>query len=166
VIEQPEQTAMATRDEEDSLRASHVAWRLRLLGFLGALLAVPCLLVLAETLFGSAAAAVAWLGGDRLLVVNPRVTFSAGRVDEHRELVFVIRNVTGSTVTIIGANSNCTCVASKDLPKTISPRETASLHVDLHLTRNLSNRDNRLSFYTDYDKKRQFSVTFSGVVSD
>lgn len=111
-------------------------------------------------------AAFAFLGGERLIVMKATGSFGEGRVGELRELVFPVWNLTGEPVRVVGANSHCTCVATKDLPLEIPPGARGDLVLHITLSKKISEKVQRVFFFTESKEKPQFAVSFSGRVLD
>ena len=102
----------------------------------GALGVLACLGVFAgigTIAFGSPAAALAYLRGDRLTVEPSLIDVGDGFVGEQKRVVVQVRNWTDKAIRIVGGTSDCSCVVTKDLPVSIAPGEQGPLTVAMQL---------------------------------
>jgi hypothetical protein len=140
-------------------------WLLACLGGGGLLLAA--LLAWGHWEFGSLANTLAYLNGERLLV-DPRViSFGAVRRGEERDLHVTIRNRTGEEVKIIGAKSNCGCMATvEQFPCALANGDQREFPIHIWFTGNESTFEKRVDFYTDDDAKPVIAVVVRGKITD
>ena len=81
--------------------------------------------------FGSVgAAADAWNG--IAVRVTPSI-FDFGEIQADRDYVatFRLANRTSSQLTVLGAETRCTCVIASDLPRVLGPNQSTDIHVRL-----------------------------------
>ncbi|MDR1385237.1 MAG: DUF1573 domain-containing protein [Planctomycetaceae bacterium] len=71
--------------------------------------------------YGSLSAGWARLNGYILYVENDTLDFGTISADQTRTGVFRLRNLSQQPVIILGAEADCSCVQSADLPLTVSP---------------------------------------------
>ncbi|ADV61050.1 hypothetical protein Isop_0455 [Isosphaera pallida ATCC 43644] len=115
--------------------------------------------------FGSIGVASAYLAGARLIPDTHSKSF--GTIDRGTDgiVVFHLTNWKTQPITIVGAQSVCTCVATGDLPMTIPPGETRPLNVKLKTTlEDEGPVSQEILLFTDDRKHRTVGLRVSGVV--
>jgi hypothetical protein len=92
---------------------------------------VPGVLVVAVIFFGSLDSALGYLSG-RSLLVTPVERF-IGEVEASQQVTtaFLLRNISGEPIRILGADASCGCVAIEDLPVTVPANESQSIRISL-----------------------------------
>lgn len=98
--------------------------------------AVTVLLVVTAAgswLFGSPARALARLRGDVVAVEGGYVDFGVGGHGEVLAARVRVRNWSDTPVRIVGGTSDCACVTTAELPRTIEPGEACELLVHLRV---------------------------------
>jgi hypothetical protein len=103
------------------------------IGILGTALILASLAGIAHFGFGSTQAALAYLRGQRLSVYPALLDMGEGAPGETREANIQLQNWTGNPVRLYGGTSDCSCVATEDLPLTIPPGEGRSIRVKMRL---------------------------------
>ena len=130
---------------------------LRLVGGVGAVLAV--LFAASLLLFGSAEAAVAKLRGQTLTTTS-HLTFESGTVGEMRTTTATVRNWTDAPLRLIGGTSDCSCLATEDLPITIPPNGGVEVRVRLKIPAGTPGQLTRtVEFLTDCPKHSRLRLT-------
>jgi hypothetical protein len=87
------------------------------------------LLVLARFRFGSLDGVLAALRGETLSVRPSPVDLGTGSPGEEHEAVLTVINHTEDSVRIVGGTSDCSCVATMDLPVAIPAHDSSSIRV-------------------------------------
>jgi hypothetical protein len=87
------------------------------------------LLVVGTQRFGSAASALAYLRGDRLVPDAYRKSFGTVAKDERPSVEFLLRNWSKKPIKVLGVTRSCTCLATSDLPVVIRPHGETVLRV-------------------------------------
>lgn len=110
--------------------------------------------------YGSPAAVLARLRGE-LVVVRPEyVDFGTGKPGERIEAVIEVHNWSENSVWIYGGTSDCSCVATKGLPVTISPGESRRIPVILKVPRSAAGAFTRYAelLFSDGEKQRKLRL--------
>ena len=97
------------------------------LGICGVSLALGLLTAAGSVAFGSPAAALAYLRGERLSVEPSLVDIGEGSLGEEKEAIVQVRNWAEQPVRVVGGTSDCSCVATRDLPVNLQPGEARAL---------------------------------------
>ena len=74
--------------------------------------------------FGSIDASLAYVRGERLLVAEPSKSLEGVRPGESVVLRYVLTNLSGHPVTLIGKEVSCSCTNIEDFPITLAASET------------------------------------------
>jgi hypothetical protein len=102
---------------------------------IGSLVAVSSVLFgLAHIGFGSLPAAIAHFRGERVSVQPRLVDVAEGEQGETRTATVDVTNWTENAIRLFGGTSDCSCTVLGDLPLTIPPKETRTVHVDISLS--------------------------------
>jgi hypothetical protein len=88
----------------------------------------------ANSVFGSLRNTWLYACGMRLVTEPSGVMLGIVKGGETREATISVRNLTRSSVTILGVESSCTCLSSDKLPITIPPLSAAPLHLSMHFS--------------------------------
>lgn len=129
---------LIARPDLRALRKNPQSTLIRPLAFAGiGLLGVSSLLGLlagvAHWKFGSTAAALAHLRGESISLYPRLVDVGDGTPGEIRESVVELVNRTDETVRVVGGTSDCSCVATDNLPASIAPGESRFLTVKIKM---------------------------------
>jgi hypothetical protein len=132
-LARPQNAPAEERTGSESMRLP-IAGGAYLLGTAAAL----ALVTLAGTLaYGSPEVALARLRGELVTVEPAFVSFGEGETGETLETTVRVRNWTNIPVRLIGATSDCSCIATEGLPETIPPGQSREVPIRLRLkTRN------------------------------
>jgi len=133
-------------------------------GGFSALLAL--IVVIGISVFGSSEAAIARLRGESLGVTPGVLDFGSGKPGEKLTAKVTVRNWTDSPVRIIGGSSDCTCIATNDLPITIPPRDEQAVSVRLTIPNSTSGSvSKQVALMTDHPRRATlpFGITCSVV---
>ena len=113
------------------------AWRGALLADAGLVAVVLAfcagLIGLASAAYGSPDAALAKLRGESLSVRPGVVDVGRGEPGQTLEATVEVVNRTAEPVRIYGGTSDCSCIATQDLPLTLAPNEARELTVKVRL---------------------------------
>lgn len=133
-------------------------------GGLGTALILSLLAGLAHVNFGSTQGALAYLRGERLSVSPRLLDMGQGQPGETREATVELWNWTDKPVRLIGGTSDCSCVATNNLPLTIPPGEGRTINVKMRLP-NANGMFNRTAFLmTDDDQARTLMFRLTGQI--
>lgn len=100
-------------------------------------------------LFGSPAAAVAWLHGSRVEIAPTVADLGDCKVGEERRYEFQITNHNSRPFAIVGGTTSCVCVATEGLPITVPPAQTRLVPVRIHIVGDGNEYRQRVTFYGD-----------------
>jgi hypothetical protein len=114
--------------------------------------------------FGSPVAALAYLGGNRILV-SPGTHVFFGKDDEECRVTLTFQNATGKTVRIVGATATCACVAAEGVPTELPPGLSREIHAVFRISSKRSGVWQRLSFITDSPEVPYVAVRLCGRVA-
>ena len=130
-------------------------------GFCGASLTLALCLVWSVAQFGSLSHAWLYANGVRVVVDHPQITLPAGRIGEHRDAEFLVRNLSATPIQILGVEVSCGCVTSTDtLPATIPPHGIKALRLSLHLEKTPSGKvEQTIVYHTDEPTAPDLAVT-------
>jgi hypothetical protein len=81
--------------------------------------------------YGSLRAAVAAMSGQKLFIEPDLLDLGTTRAGDTRTVVVRATNYSAQPVRIIGGNSDCSCVATRDLPVTVGAGETRELTIQI-----------------------------------
>ncbi len=101
------------------------------LGAGGVIAALSVFAAIGTVAFGSPAAALAYLRGERLSLEPALLDVGEGNFGERKQLVIHVRNWTEKPVRILGGTSDCSCVVTRDLPLSVEPGGMRPLAVTL-----------------------------------
>jgi hypothetical protein len=107
------------------------------------------LLVVGIQRFGSAASALAYLRGDRLVPDAYSKSFGTVAKDERPTVEFLLRNCSKQPIKVRGVTRSCTCLATSELPIVIPPHGEAILRVSSRAKSSLGPYSERLRLFTD-----------------
>ena len=109
--------------------------------------------------FGSAEAAVANLRGQTLTTTS-HLAFESGTVGELRTATATVRNWTDAPLRLIGGTSDCSCIATEDLPVIVPPNGGVKVRVTLKIPAGTPGQLTRsLEFLTDCPKHPRLRLT-------
>jgi uncharacterized protein DUF1573/methylamine utilization protein MauE len=86
--------------------------------------------------FGSPAAALAHLRGERISIDPSLVDVGDGTLGDQKEIVINVLNWSKNPIRIVGGTSDCSCVATRDLPLSIDAGATSPVRVYLTMKGN------------------------------
>ena len=112
-------------------------------------LAVLAWTVVAWSVSGSTAAAMASLRGQPLAATSRAVDFGAAAAGTEAVGRVTLRNLTGQPIRVIGGTSDCSCTAIHDLPLLVPANDTQSLAVYFRLPNELGAVSRLIWLYTD-----------------
>jgi hypothetical protein len=112
--------------------------------------------------FGNLRDGAHYLQGERLVVEPRAITVADGRHGEDRPATIRVRNLSGHSVEIMGANVQCTCVEVGGLPVKVAARGSVDLPVKVHFRRGIGNVDQVVTLYTTSDRNRTVAVSITG----
>jgi hypothetical protein len=131
-------------------------------GFLGTAAILGLLAGIAHASFGSTQGALAYLRGERISVSPRLLDMGEGQPGEVREASVQLHNWTDKPVHLYGGTSDCSCVATDDLPITIAPGEGRAIRVKMRLPA-ANGAFNRTAFLmTDDDETRTLMFRLTG----
>ncbi len=83
--------------------------------------------------FGSLHDAWLYARGARVVIEPATFRTQSGKSGDTRKAVFVIRNLTGEPVRVLGVTTSCSCLSTDELPVTIAPRSSRPMRVSIKL---------------------------------
>jgi hypothetical protein len=100
--------------------------------------------------FGSAEAALARLRNEPLQVSPAVLEFGSGKPGQFLTTDVTITNHSSAPVRLIGGTSDCSCLTTHDLPRTIPPGEATTFTIKLRVPRDTVGQMNRtVEIFTD-----------------
>jgi hypothetical protein len=114
--------------------------------------------------FGSVASALAYLGGDRLLVDARSKSFGPVERGRTASVVFRFANASKSPITLMGVSSSCACAFAEGLPGTIGPGAERRVKVAIQTQNKVGRVTEKLRFYSDRPGQSEIDVTVAGYV--
>ncbi len=154
--EQPHPSPLAERP---------VAWRRFAPGLCGVVVVVVLGLGWSLARFGSLGHAWLYANGVRLTVDNRTIQLPDGKPGEDRDADFVVRNLSGKPIQILGAQTSCGCVATAKLPVTVLPGQANTLRVTLHLEQTSTGVvEQMIIYHTDESTAPNLTVVVKGRV--
>lgn len=146
--------------------AQWLATILRGVGLVGFMLALGAGTIgLTWMIFGSADAALAWLRGERVSIQPRMVDVGEGRPGQTMEAVVQVVNRTNQPVRLLGGNSDCSCVATRDLPVTLAPGETRQISIQIHLPEQTGFFKRKAFLWTDCEQARRLLIGLTGKIA-
>ena len=117
--------------------------------------------------FGSVRDAWLYASGVRV-VVRPAVALvEDGSARDEGKAAFVIRNLTDSTINVLGMTTSCTCVSADKLPVSLGPGETRQLQVIVHLgTNSRTTVEQTVVYHTDHPAASSLAVKIMRQATD
>jgi hypothetical protein len=133
-------------------------------GVLGTAAILGVLAGIAHASFGSTQGALAYLRGERISVSPRLLDMGEGQPGEAREASVQLHNWTDKPVHLYGGTSDCSCVATEDLPITLAPGEGRAIRVKMRLPA-ANGAFNRTAFLmTDDDQARTLMFRLTGTI--
>jgi hypothetical protein len=114
--------------------------------------------------FGSADAALARLRGERLSIQARVVDVGEGQPGQTLKAVVEIVNRTAQPVCILGGSSDCSCVATHDLPVSLAPGATAGISVQVRLPGKTGFFNRKAYFWTDCPEAQRITFGLTGQI--
>lgn len=157
------------RPEWASLReyprlAFRIAGRRAFLLFCGSMLLLSLLAGVGMQRYGSLDAMVAHLRGERVSIRPDLVDVGRGVPGQSIEASVALVNRTKSPVRIIGGTSDCSCVATDNLPVTLQPGESRSVSLRVDLPRATGRFTRKVWFWTDDAQARTIVFPVTGTI--
>jgi hypothetical protein len=158
---------MPTRDVwAKSLQSAPTAWLGESLwALIGSVALVGGFSVAGLVWLGSVDAALAVLRGDIVSVEPSFVDLGQAAAAETREAKIQVTNRLAKPLTIIGGTSDCSCVATRDLPIELEPGATATLHVRVRYPNDAGRFMRTAAFIADSEGWLSIPFHISGVSS-
>jgi hypothetical protein len=113
--------------------------------------------------FGSVGASIAYLRGERLVAESPSRSIGSVRPGEDARLGFLLRNLSGDPITVLGARSECACVVAEDLPFAVPPSGGREVGVRLRAPEASGPFTERVALFTDCPGQADVVLCISGV---
>lgn len=114
--------------------------------------------------FGGPAEALAWFRGEAVTVSPAVADVGKGSRNEGRSFQLRLTNRTDRPIRVVGGTNGCACVATKDLPLALGPKETASIEVTVRFGGSPGYFRNPFLLYTDDEGQPHLVGQYSGVV--
>lgn len=108
-------------------------------------------------------AAIAKLRGETITIIPTVTELGQGVVGQHLSFKVQLRNYSDKTVKVVGGTTSCACIATQDLPITISPGGSESIKVYIKFTGSPGKFTHRFVLYSD-SNERLTIVRFSGTI--
>jgi hypothetical protein len=131
----------------------------------GFALAAPILLLflgIGRIGFGSHAAAIAFLRGERMSVGPRLADLGEAAPGDSRDATVVLWNWTDSPVRLIGGTADCSCTVLNDLPVTIPARESRPVTVRVRMSATVGVYTRKAVFLVDDDGMREVEFSLTG----
>lgn len=123
---------------------------------------VSFIVAIGQYKFGTVAGFVAFVNGSCLLVDRPGQTIGVVRPGQEVQVEYSLRNLSDRRVTVLGAQSSCTCARIEALPFSMAPRESATLRVTIKAPRNAPHFAGSISLFTDHPEQREVVLAYAG----
>jgi hypothetical protein len=131
-------------------------------GVLGTAAILGVLAGIAQASFGSTQGALAYLRGERISVSPRLLDMGEGQPGDVREASVQLHNWTDKPVHLYGGTSDCSCVATEDLPITIAPGEGRAIRVKMRLPAANGAFSRTAFLMTDDDQARTLMFRLTG----
>jgi len=147
-----------------SERPPSLSLRLRpvVVGVCGVLAIFAIVAAIGAFVFGSLAAALAHLRGDRLSVEPRLVDVGQGFMNERKVAMLRLRNWTGAAIRVIGGTSDCSCIATDDLPLSVPADGERAVTVRLLLKGPPGQFTRTVVLFTDDERFRRIAFRLTG----
>ncbi len=117
--------------------------------------------------FDSTRDAILYLKGMKIVAEPTVFHVAAGRAGEVRNASFQVRNLTSKPITVLGARTSCSCVATESLPILIPPGSEKTFGATLRLDGASNERiDQSVQYVTDLTDQPLVNVRITGSVSE
>ena len=94
-----------------------------LLGMTGLLAVVVTLFVMwSYATYGNVRSGWLWLSGYKLVAEEYRIDLGEAPAGESKSGMFLLRNLTGKPVVVLGVEADCSCLAASELPVSVPPK--------------------------------------------
>jgi hypothetical protein len=119
-------------------------------------------------IYGSFFAGWARWNGDTLYVENRILNLGTVRVGQSGSGSFRLRNLSRRPIMVLGAEADCSCVQSVELPLTIPPKSTVDFPVIFHSGENDESHQARrqLRLYLNVEQPTTMLIVQANVVSN
>jgi len=114
--------------------------------------------------FGSAAAALAYVNGDRLLVDLSAKSLGDAPAGGRRTVRYALTNLSGRAVKILGARTSCSCAVVGGLPGELAAGETRAVEVAVTMPAISSDIRGGVDVYTDDPRQGTLKLVYTGRV--
>jgi len=115
--------------------------------------------------FGSPEAALARLRGESVSVRPAFTDIGSGEAGQELEAAVEIVNWTDRPVHVFGGTSDCSCIATNDLPLTLAPGEARRVSVQVRLPASPGLFNRKAYYWTDCDGARRVLFGLSGRIT-
>ncbi len=114
--------------------------------------------------FPTPAAALAWFRGEAVTVDPPVRDIGKGVRGEKQTFRVGLTNRTKQPIRVVGGTTTCACIATKDLPVALGPRETQTIEVTVQFAGSPGRFQRLFVLMTDAAKQPEVYARFSGEV--
>ncbi len=131
--------------------------------FVASILGAACLCAVAAVAgFGSLSLTGAVLRGDSITVSPADFRLGDAAEGEKRAAVFRLMNLTGEPVRVVGAQANCGCTGTHDLPVEIPPHDSREVRVEVTFLGDPPRFCRPVTFLTDSPDQPRLQVRVCG----
>jgi len=111
--------------------------------------------------FGSVAATLAYLGGERLLVDDLSKSVSGVKAGSPVVVRYTLTNLTGHPVTLVGKMASCSCTNIEGLPLTLAMSETRAVSATITLSKDKPDLSGTIRLFTDDLHTPEIALAYS-----
>lgn len=142
-------------------------WFIILAPVCGSMVLILALLAGSWAMFGSPGTGIRYLQGERLLVTPTRLSAGQGSQGTREIVRIVVRNHTGSDVTLLGGQASCSrCLTLSNLPQTIPTGQILELEIEVKFLGQSGPFVQEYVLFTSYPACPQLRVAISGAVTE
>jgi len=116
--------------------------------------------------FGSIGLAIGYLAGERLMLDGRNKSFGELSPGKKCSIVFHVTNRADRAITLLGAETFCTCLLVENLPRRLRVGETYSLQFELRAGSSSGEISQQIRLYTDYSMQSTIHLSIRGRVLD
>jgi hypothetical protein len=117
------------------------------------------ILLVGRFCFGSTTAFMAWYAGEPYLVGPTSFTFESEAPGSEARVAVNIQNLTGESLTVVGADSPCDCVTVEGLPLSLQGRSSADIKLRIRMPSETGTVQRLVTFFTDKKTRPKFYVS-------
>lgn len=114
---------------------------------------------------GSVGSILPYLNGQRIFVHPLEMAFGRKPPEENINLSTVVTNRSARTLTLLGAQRQCSCVSTDVFPIVIKPGASRQITFSAHLPGKEGPFEQRIALFTDHAEAPQFEVRVLGAVA-